>query len=165
MAEQLRGDHVRFAAAGQQPAEGHPLLGGQMPRGPMFVHQINVRPPAPLPLNAAANAAAAMMALPLQPPPPRGGGAIPNPNLADPGAQQGDRIDFAGLLRRNGYVAMPGYERLVADQIYRQASISKEEEESPRIRNLALQEGTVTYRPEQDHPESPGVYVSGRTLR
>ena len=76
MAEQLRGDHVRFAAAGQQPAEGHPLLGGaQMPRGPMFVHQINVRPPAPLPLNAAANAAAAMMALPLQQPaPPRGGG-------------------------------------------------------------------------------------------
>merc|ERR1712110_699200 len=140
-----------------------------MPRGPMFVHQINVRPPAPLPLNAAANAAAAMMALPLQQPaPPRGGGVgggvIPNPNLADPGAQQVDRIDFAGLLRRNGYVAMPGYERLVADQIYRQASISKEEEESPRIRNLALQEGTVTYRPEQDHPESPGVYVSGRTL-
>jgi len=54
--------------------------------------------------------------------------------------------------------------RLLADQLFRQASLSKDEEETPRTRNLALQEGVISYQPEPDHPESPGVYVSGRTL-
>ena len=58
-------------------------------------------------------------------------------------------IDFAGLLRgveRNNeiYEPDPFRVRLLADQLFRQASLSKDEEESPRTRNLASQEGTLS---------------------
>lgn len=117
---------------------------------------------APMPLPAG------FMALPLPPPPPRAANR-----------DVGDRIDrevlyvdryaryMRGVERGNNDVLGPGVlesgVRLLADQLFRQASVSKEEEE-PRTRNLVIQDGTCHYQPEPDHPDSPGVYVSGRVL-
>ena len=57
-----------------------------------------------------------------------------------------------------------GEARLPMIPMFRQASISKEEDE-PRSRNLSIQGSVVSYKPEQDPSEGPGVFVSGKPFR
>ena len=57
-----------------------------------------------------------------------------------------------------------GEARLPMIPMFRQASISKEED-APRSRNLSIQGSVVSYKPEQDPSEGPGVFVSGKPFR
>ena len=88
-----------------------------------------------------------------------------HPDLPGDPPQRADIARFLRVADRND-IFEPGMcrVRLLADQLFRQASLSKDEED-PRTRNLALQDGTVHYQPEPDHQEKPGVYISGRVLR
>ena len=57
-----------------------------------------------------------------------------------------------------------GEARLPMIPMFRQASISKEED-APRSRNLSIQGSVVSYKPEQGQSDSPGVLVSGKPFR
>ena len=57
-----------------------------------------------------------------------------------------------------------GEPRLPMIPMFRQASISKEED-APRSRNLSIQGSVVSYKPEQGQPDGPGVFVSGKSFR
>lgn len=46
--------------------------------------------------------------------------------------------------------------------LFRQASVAKEE--APRSRNISIQGNVISYKPEQDQLDGPGVYVGGRNL-
>lgn len=48
--------------------------------------------------------------------------------------------------------------------LFRQASLAREEEDSHRSRNLAVQGDFIGHSPSHEHPDAPGVYVGGKSL-